>query len=556
MSSKTVILGVFGGVVGFMIGGPIGAAIGAGMGVSLGMATDPIRADVQTPGAPEIGQLVFTTANEGLPLPDLLGTTKCTGNILFYANSRIEKVEEEQEQPGGKGGGGGSTQTVVKEYKYYLTWAMGICLGPINKLYAIYSGDTVVWEGEQDIPGAGGEVTVTLENMGSMTLFFGTSDQAAPQAMTDLLDDATLSPAYRYQAYAFFNDCYIGNYNRVPVMKFVIRKNPYLPDISDAAILANIEDYQYNPSLAIWYILTEMAGFDPDTLDHDSFLFTAYRLYFEGRGVCILLKDQAEALTYIDSILSHIDGGLRWGVNGKMHIALVRYETQLDDLPLIDERIVLDDPVMERKSWLETVNEIKIQYSKLIIRESEEETPAPTLSLWRWSGLGYAVFVIGADTGNPPFTVQLSVEEDAWLFQRIVHSRIFHLPCTKYICSGAPEDRRIRVVDANDMASSPVDVDITIRQALVWDGDKSVAAGGSVAIGVSGGKVPYKFSTPSLGWWFDSDYTKKEIRVFEISYTMDEREVTIYHDGQFSDDAVVTVRDDCSQNVTGNITLT
>ena len=142
---------VVGGAIGFVIGGPMVALKGAAIGYSVGSWVDPYQADVQQAAKPAISKFSITTAEEGRPVPDLLGTSKLTGNYLWYGRNRSIEQTEQQSSGGGKGGGGSST-TVTTGYQYRLTWAEGICIGPVDTLLSVYKGDECVWEGEVDCP--------------------------------------------------------------------------------------------------------------------------------------------------------------------------------------------------------------------------------------------------------------------------------------------------------------------------------------------------------------------------------------------------------------------
>ena len=121
--------------------------------------------------------------------------------------------------------------------------------------------------------------------------------------------DPDPNPAYKGIAYAYFDDCYIGNYNRCPTMKFVVKKRPtYAFNTKES-----IGSYEYNPAHALWHIWVEMLGLPDSYLDSDSFSDAADTLYGEELGVNILFQDTKEAITYIESILNHIDGGMRYG---------------------------------------------------------------------------------------------------------------------------------------------------------------------------------------------------------------------------------------------------
>ena len=119
---------VVGGAIGYIIGGPAGMMIGAGIGMAAGMVVDPVEPDV---AKPDPAQLAAPTAVEGVPVAEALGTVQLSGGFIWYCCPRSE---EEKERAGGKGGG----KKVVTGYRYYLSFAVGLCRGPADVLYCIY----------------------------------------------------------------------------------------------------------------------------------------------------------------------------------------------------------------------------------------------------------------------------------------------------------------------------------------------------------------------------------------------------------------------------------
>jgi hypothetical protein len=631
-----------------MAAGAVAGVVVTAVGTALTSAPD-----IQAIGSP-LQELQVTPNEIGIPVPDLLGTAKVTGNLLWYGGERSEAVT--QEVGGGGKGGGSDSQTSITGYKYYMSWAIGICAGPVDEILTIFRNEDAVWGGNTVRPGSGGEETIVITDMGSVTFYFGTADQAANAALGALMDDPTLNTPYRGLCWAFFDDCYIGGYNRMPTMRFVLRKTPlktfsgYGPEdppewtldaVANEGILA-IEDYDgkiyvgtrsgniyvlngsslslsynsnsnaitcfcvyngllyagsqyssqifvfdgsswstsfsgtgayhvtdpdypnlvlnhqwwsaiaclvvyegslwagtddagkiyvlsegswkmskitgssnhlvdalavygdrlyagtnyrfwvknlsdwdwsvvsegawyhelcvyedklyagisqsiqsydgsswsyciysqairgmavfngrlfagensngivrefdgvtwssyqlepevsnsvrftvlgnklyagtemgggiysldlyplhavqtldYNPAYAIHYILHELTGLPETWLDEDDFEAMAETLYGEGRGISILMDSQQGALNYLESINSHVDAIVLYGSDGKFHPKLIRDDYAVGDLPLIDEGVVLDDPAFNRKSWIDTINEIKVQYSEL-----------------------------------------------------------------------------------------------------------------------------------------------------------------------------------------------
>lgn len=355
-----------GAVIGFVIGGPAGAVTGALWGASLGFAAgiyiDPMTPDIPSSTAPlPAGAEVMTTI-VGNPLPDLTGTAKITGHLLCFGKERTETIYTEVE--GGKDGGD-SPDPQVTGYKYYMSWAVGIVAGPIDTLYAIYKNNDLVWEGELDLPtdsDSFGQETIVLDGMGSVTFYFGTDDQIANSKVGEIIGDETLNSPYRHFCWCFLDDCCIGEYNRAPTMKFILRKSPVVAFSEDGTI----QIYDYNPMHTIWYILHDLVGLPEAWLHSDDFAAAALTLAGETRGISCLFVTQQSAVSYLENINAHMDGIIRYGSDGKFHPKLIRDDYVVDDLPLIDENVMLDDPTLKRKSWIDTVNEVKVQYTEIV----------------------------------------------------------------------------------------------------------------------------------------------------------------------------------------------
>jgi hypothetical protein len=198
--------------------------------------------------------------------------------------------------------------------------------------------------------------------MGSATFYFGTADQVANSKVGEIIDDDTLNTPYRHLCWCFFDDCYIGEYNRAPTMKFVVKKIPEYA-FSNAH---EIQTYDCNPAHGMWYILHDLTGLPESWLHSADFATIASTLWGERRGLSILFSSQQSALTYLESINSHIDSILRYGTDAKFHPKLIRDDYTVGDLPLIDEDVMLEEPTFDRRSWIDTLNEMKVQYSEII----------------------------------------------------------------------------------------------------------------------------------------------------------------------------------------------
>lgn len=350
---------VIGGVIGFFLGQPVlGALYGASLGYTVGGIIDPQRPDVKAPGIPIQG-ISFMSNVIGSPLPDLLGTGKIVGFLLCFGKERTVPIVQ---RVAGKGGGGGHQYQTVG-YNYYASWAVGICLGPINSIYTIFKdSEDIVWQGVVNRPLIGGKQTIVIPNIGSVDFYFGTNDHALNVKIGEILDDPALNYPFRNLCFAFFDDCLLGNSNRIPSMQFIIRKAPILT----FSPLNEIQVYDYNPAHAIWYLLNGLTGFPEEWLHSADFLDVAEKLYNEGRGISLLIDSVQACLGYIENINTHIDAILRYGSDGKFHPKLIRNDYILNDLISIDESMLLEEPEITRKTWIDTVNELKVQYSEIV----------------------------------------------------------------------------------------------------------------------------------------------------------------------------------------------
>lgn len=362
MSVGGLVGAIVGGVVGFFIGGPLGVLYGTVVGFSMGMMVDPMEADIESVGEPSrpADKLSVTPNDIGAPIYDLLGTGSIKGNLLFYGRERSKPIYSESSGGGGKGGGGSSPPKQITGYKYYMSWGVGICIGEVDEFYTILNDDIDVWSGNLTTV-SGGQETIVIEGMGSATISFGTQDQMPIDNVGKIIPDSTLNTPYRGLCWIYFDDCYIGNNRRMPSMRFVIRKTPELSFNNNHLV----ESHTYNPMHAIWYVLNNLTGLPVSWLNETTFSGVADTLNIENRGVSILFSRQQKAISYIESINSHIDGIVLYKNDGEFHPKLIR-DDYGSPTTTIDEDVLLEEPTFNRGSWIDTINEVKVMYSELL----------------------------------------------------------------------------------------------------------------------------------------------------------------------------------------------
>jgi hypothetical protein len=379
MSTGTMLGGMIGAVIGFVISGynPYGAYMGFMMGAGIGAMIDPPGKHPESPGAPQIADIDITTSEYGIPIIEVLGISKIVGNLIWYGHNYSEPVTDSTET-GGKGGGGHS-QSYITGYKYYLSWATGLCVGPVTRLVSIFRNEDLVWCGSEEDTEGVGFIDIPIEGMGNMTFYFGSADQPVDAHMQSYLLDSTLAPAYRGLCYAVFKNCYIGQYNRAPIMKFVFQKFPSYSFSS----LTTVGAYNVNAAHALYWVMTELAGIPTSLIDDISFADGASELSAEGVDISLTVDSVADSITFLEEILKHIDGILRYSVSeniggagiavGKFQLKLLRNEGDASELPEITEDDMLSELQIERKSWLDTKNELRVSFPQRRLAQGMED---------------------------------------------------------------------------------------------------------------------------------------------------------------------------------------
>lgn len=342
------------------------AMLGATIGATLGMMVDPITGQEIGVGSPDTQEFQITTAAEGVPIPDLIGTSVLVGNIIWYGRNRSEQINDTVTQ-GGKGGGGG-TQTAVSGYRYYLSAAVGLCLGPVSELYEVWQNDIKVWAGNA-LPDAEGKASIILSEVGPMTFYFGTEDQTPDDYLAEYIDDDTLLTPWKRVCYAVFKDAYIGQYNRWPNFRFVLRKTPLWGLNQD---VLRIDTYDHNPIAAAYYLLNERAQLPIAYCNDNAFLLAAATIHGEKLGISGVIKTDVEAIDLCRQIFAHIDGILRYvaATSGyaMFEPVLLRDGGDREDLPIITEDDIIGQLDFQRPSWGATeCNELSVTFNERLV---------------------------------------------------------------------------------------------------------------------------------------------------------------------------------------------
>jgi len=182
--------------VGRHFGGPVGQVLGSAIGAQIDRAAVQSLMPPRQLG-PRLEQIRVQGASEGAPIPAAFGRVRVTGQIIWAARFR----ERRHDGRAGKGG----PRTV--DYSYSLSFAVGLCDGPID-------GIGRVWADGQPFDVAGA----------TMRVHYGTADQVTDALIQAIEGEA---PAYRDLAYVVFEDLPLDAFgDRVPQLAFEVFRRP------------------------------------------------------------------------------------------------------------------------------------------------------------------------------------------------------------------------------------------------------------------------------------------------------------------------------------------
>lgn len=201
---------VVGAVAGFFIGGPKGAYYG----YMLGTLADPPPGP-NTKG-PRLSDLTVQSSADGAPLPDVWGTARIAGNVIWSTGLTERKKTE---SAGGGSGGGGATSTT---YSYSTDVAIAICEGPIAGVRRIWADTKLLY----DVSTGSDLVTLSASATRSKSIRVYTgSETQQPDPLIQAVEGVGDTPAYLGTAYVVLEDLQLADFgNRLPNFTFEIVK--------------------------------------------------------------------------------------------------------------------------------------------------------------------------------------------------------------------------------------------------------------------------------------------------------------------------------------------
>lgn len=262
----------------------------------------------------------------------------------------------------------------IAGYRYFLTWELGICMGPITALHhvRVYPGEfsafsapfpTVLGD-ELNFNGSGGE------QGGRIRMYRGSHTQVRNVA------DPYNTPMtnYRGVCFAVFEDYYIGTSPAPSSYAFDIERQPIclrkdgtpVPGLklTASANPASAAAQDANPAAILWEVFTNQIwgkGMDPDLLDEESFVQTSQYFEAEEIGMSFTLESQTIITEAVEQIRSHVQTVVIWS-NGKLYCRCLMDRSRAYSPMITLTADSVSDPQLARPTWPSCPNELRANF--------------------------------------------------------------------------------------------------------------------------------------------------------------------------------------------------
>ena len=290
-----------------------------------------------------------------------------------------------------------SVEQKISGYQYYLSIDMAICLGPDVTLHEVYIDEARIWQGtatgddsaatEHQIPhnqifggynkGGGflGQFRFWNGRFDPDFVAYTFTDQPAFQGKHYIKESdgsrvnftpRTMLPRYNGIAHLLFDNCNIGESNRLRKAEFIVsRKTNDLGLANQPADVAT----GINPAEVLYQMLIDgWGGMDLDVADIDlpSLKAMGNTLTAENFYCHVKIPKKQKGSKIFQNIMDMVDGvAYQDSTDGKLKFKLIRDDYTIADLPVFDEEDIINVKQFSRTGWEETANEMRVQYRSL-----------------------------------------------------------------------------------------------------------------------------------------------------------------------------------------------
>lgn len=223
------------GAVGSAIGGPVGGFIGAAVGGLIdNLLLFPALFPPPNQQGARLSDIQLQQATDGTPLPWCIGPKTRVPGILIWiprkADGRVDFKETSTTTEQGKGGSAGSVTT----YSYFVSLAVMLCEGPVNRVVRIWADSKLIYDNGRPLEGKYEDIAVY------------TGNQTTPDPLIEAYRGVGNTPAYKKRVYVRITNLAISAYgNRIPNITAEIQAQSAMTTAE--AVTAVMGRYGYAP---------------------------------------------------------------------------------------------------------------------------------------------------------------------------------------------------------------------------------------------------------------------------------------------------------------------
>ena len=335
----------------------------------------------------------ISTNEAARPVPVILGRARVGVTWLSQPFSlRLDEVKREM----GK-------EDVVTGYNVFANIAGLIGHGPVDLIESIWFNQEKVWPLDESAGisrGAEDYVTITIENYGDWTFYWGTETQDFDPLLTTLSEDtdrnpdgviapnvAEEHPAYVGQCYFVANQQFMGfNAQSVQNVEVVVGRYPSIGSMSpdsnlqnDCTLAAAIVDGLMNERYGL--------GLELSRLDQAAITAFDAQLIAEELAISPIINRISPFSGFLTRTLENVDGYHTIKGDGTFSLGLVRGVPCNDpDLPRFDETCMLEPPQPSIAAFGETKNEVRVKFTNGENDFNEDATPGDSTGAFASSG--------------------------------------------------------------------------------------------------------------------------------------------------------------------------
>jgi len=316
-------------------------------------------------------QLTGATATEARPIPVIWGSIRLPGNILRYDEDQFTNTKVIEHQGGIWGFG---EKDIVVEYRYYLSYDYGLCMGAVDRVTRVIAnpGEEIVWEGNiSEFPDSNTIIPLKGEKKGGDVIFYcGTETQT--RTIDDVYDDGVSN--HRQVCFVHLKKHYIGRATAPSSYLFEMQRLPKCYNANDTLIpgmfVRGSTDSEHpayeeaNPAAIIYEAFTNKIwgrGMTPDLIDIQAFINASAYYADQNVGMSFSIGNQDSIDEIVNTIKDHCQL-LVFTKDGLLTCRAISDPGSSYNPRIRINRDMLSEIQMSRPSWSSAPNEVRATF--------------------------------------------------------------------------------------------------------------------------------------------------------------------------------------------------